>query len=229
MLDMACGQGTYSFHFLEQGATFVHGMDLSADAISVAKAKQQSLEDGSKEKIMFSVADACHESKFAGGPFDLVFAAWLLDNAPDKETMIRMLRTAHMNLKEKGHFVAVTPVATNDPASQLKAELAARPPHVRQGGVFCRSFEEIPDGLAVRYVYYSPGCKDEDIDAYFLRKEVYESAAKESGFGSMVTWERQHIPSHFLSGETPVSGSSVAELQTYEEVPVFSIMIMVKE
>lgn len=42
--------------------------------------------------IDFILADCSAPTAYAGGPFDIVFAAWLLNYAPDRTALVRMFR-----------------------------------------------------------------------------------------------------------------------------------------
>ena len=107
-LDLACGLGRWSKVLLDQGASNVVGIDISDGMIQAARAD---LQDSQKDKISFQVGDCSKPVTVEGGPFDVVFAGWFLNYAPDFETMISMWRNIHNNLKPGGRFVTITPNA----------------------------------------------------------------------------------------------------------------------
>lgn len=99
VLDLACGEGFYTRLIRRAGADRVVGVDLSANMI--ARAREQ--EDADPLGITYICGPA--ESLGSIGPFDVVSAAFLLNNAPDRAILDAMARAIAMNLKPGGRAV----------------------------------------------------------------------------------------------------------------------------
>ena len=87
VLDLACGTGLFSRAFLDWGASSVLGVDISTTMVNAARVSSTS------NKLSFKVADCSRPIQYEGGPFDLVFGAWLLNYAPSGKDMANMFRT----------------------------------------------------------------------------------------------------------------------------------------
>lgn len=111
VLDLACGTGFYSHHFLKWEASKVVGVDISSTMIEQARAACSHFPPNSGA-IGFQVADCSNPVPYEEGAFDLAFGAWLLNYAPSGKDMVEMFRNVALNLKDSGHFVAVTPPPT---------------------------------------------------------------------------------------------------------------------
>ena len=132
VLDLACGSGTYSFSFLDWGASFVLGVDVSPVMLDEARRKAADADQGAAStgprRIEFIEADCVTPVAYAGGPFDIVFGAWLLNYAPTRTALVSMFRTISLNLKPGGRFISVTLPPTSSPTAFIATELALRPP-----------------------------------------------------------------------------------------------------
>jgi len=58
VLDLGCASGRFAFQLLEAGAAKVYGMDISPDAIQIAR--QRSIQAGLEDRLEFSVGDIIH-------------------------------------------------------------------------------------------------------------------------------------------------------------------------
>lgn len=58
--------------------------------------------------IDFHIADSANPVPYEGGPFDLVFAAWLLNYAPSRKHLVEMFRNVAFNLRDGGSFVTIS-------------------------------------------------------------------------------------------------------------------------
>ena len=74
-LDYGCGDGGLSVRLLEQGASRVTGIDISA--VLVEEARRRTAAAGFADRTRFVVADA-HETEFSDGEFDLVVGIAIL-------------------------------------------------------------------------------------------------------------------------------------------------------
>ena len=226
VLDLACGTGFYTRSFLYWGASKVVGVDISSAMLEEARV----LSRDSGSAISFIEADCSKLVAFPGGPFDLVFGAWFLNYGETKEDMVEMYRNIALNLKPGGHFAAVTPPPTNDPAGHIEAEGKVRPLPTASGGLFSTVTGEVKDGVEF-HLHSDTLAGDLDFDCYHLKKDVWEAAAKEAGFRGELKWSATNIPSDFMEqpakyGEEGNGGASADELATYEQVPHYGLLLI---
>jgi SAM-dependent methyltransferase len=106
VLDLACGEGYYTRELRRRGAARVVGVDLSPGMIGLAEAEEAREPLG----VEYRVGDA--RSLDVPGPFDLVFAAYLLNYAHTAEELTQMCRAVAHALRPGGRFVT----ANNNPA-----------------------------------------------------------------------------------------------------------------
>ena len=225
VLDLACGSGFYSYHFLKWGASKVVGIDLSPAMVAEARAAGSSISPNSAT-IDFKVADCSKPVPYEGGPFDVVFGAWLLNYAPSGKVMVDMFRNAAINLKDGGHFVAVMPPPTQDPAAFVEAERKARPSEAGGSGrLMCSVTGVVEDGI-IMHVHADTRLGDVDFDCYHLRKDIYEASAREGGFRGELAWSVTQVPDDFL--EHRKGGASVEEVESYKVTPHFGILVIAK-
>ncbi|MCJ1449747.1 hypothetical protein MMC28_000075 [Mycoblastus sanguinarius] len=217
VLDLACGTGYYSRKFLNWGAEKVVGVDISKAMIEGAKAASSSNE------LSFQVGDCSKPVQFEGGPFDLVFGAWLLNYASSGKDMANMFHTVALNLKNGGHFIGITQHPTQDPREHTEAALAARP--LQYGGVLVTPIRDVEDGVATHLVAITKSGKVE-FDAYHLRKGVFEKFAREGGLKGDLSWRPVIIPDGY-GGSLGAMGDEA--WATYFTVPHFSVLIVTKD
>ena len=215
VLDLACGTGFISKASLDWGASSVLGVDISTTMVNAARVSSTS------NKLNFEVADCSKPLQYEGGPFDLVLGAWLLNYAPSGKDMANMFCNAALNLRQGGHFIGVTVHPTNHPKPPAEAALAARPP---QFGVITVTLTgEVEDGFATHVdTIIEPKV---EFDAYFLRKEVHEKAAREGGFEGALTWRSVTVPDGY--GDS-LGGNGDEKWDTYFTVPHFGILVACK-
>lgn len=226
ILDLACGAGVHSYDFLKLGASSVVGVDISADAITVARDKGKGMGAEVAANIKFLVADCTRPVVFEGGNYDVVFAAWLLDNVAEAEQLTNMLRTVRMNLRRGGKFFAVTWPPSNQPKSYVEAVRMARPREITTSGFFFDSYQEIADGVAINLEIYAPGVPVAHAATYILRQDVYEQAVADAGFTGSVKWVKPEIPIRYLTGGEELNGTTLEEMQTYQRLPFRYLMII---
>ncbi|KAL8993910.1 MAG: hypothetical protein Q9169_005984 [Polycauliona sp. 2 TL-2023] len=233
VLELACGSGFYTYDFLKWGATSVLGVDISPVMISQARSNGNSpagatpasvLTDG--KKVDFLLADCTKPEAYAGGPFDIVFGAWLLNYAPDRKGLVDMFRNIAMNLKEGGRFVSITVPPAENPMDPINAELRVRPPPEGSGGLYYWVNGDVDDGVYFHVKGYTP-VGDVDFDCYHLRQSVYEEAAREAGFKGELIWGKTEVPERWLRGEGE-GGATVEELKTYGNVTNYGVLVVEK-
>lgn len=228
VLDLACGSGFYTYPLLAWGAKKVVGVDISA--VMLTQARNEGEATGLSASVSFVEADCSREEAYPGGPFDLVVACWLLNYAASGKEMVNMFRNAALNLNDRGHFVAVMPPPTHDPAALIQAENNVR--RRGTGGFFSTMTGSVEDGITLhRHADTVAGVLD--FDCYHLRKEVYEVAAREGGFRGELSWSTTSVPDDFMElpdryGESRNGGAEPEELQTYADVPFYGLLTLAK-
>jgi SAM-dependent methyltransferase len=218
VLELACGTGFYTYSFLEWGASSVLGVDISSVMINEAK---QAGKD-----VSFIQADCSIPKAYNGKPFDLVFGAWLLNYAPDREGLVNMFRNIALNLKDGGHFVSVTVPPTSTPIDSLDAEINARPMPAGSGYLIYNHLGDVKDGIHFR-VHGETPIGDLNFECYHLKKEIYEEAAREAGLKGKLEWGVTKVPERYLKGEGP-GGASLTELETYKTIPNYGVLVIEK-
>ena len=225
VLDLACGTGFYSCHFPRWGASKVVGVDISPAMIEEARSISSQIRPQSAT-IDFRVADCSKPVSYEGGPFDVVFGAWLLNYAPSGKEMVEMFRNVSLNLREGGHFVAVMPPPTQDPAAFVEAERRARPSESGgSGGLFCSVTGVVEDGITL-HVHADTRRGTVDFDCYHLRKEVYEASARAGGLCGQLAWNVTAVSDDFLQHRR--GGASLEELESYKVTPHFGLLVVAK-
>ncbi|KAF7951531.1 hypothetical protein EAE96_006837 [Botrytis aclada] len=218
ILDLACGTGFYTYAFLSWGARSVLGVDISAVMIECA---------ARHDNASFLQADCSVPTTYAGAPFDIVFAAWLLNYASDRAGLVDMFRNIAGNLREGGRFVAVTVPPTGEPMASVKAEASAR--SMGRGGSGYLVYEHVRDveeGIYFR-VHGETPVGELDFECYHLRREVYEECAREAGLKGRLEWGVTEVPERWLRGEGE-GGASLEELESYREIPNYGILVIEK-
>lgn len=223
VLELACGSGFYTYDLVKWGAASVLAVDISPVMVAEAERRASFEPDHVKNKVEFLVVDCGDTRTFPGAPFDLVFAAWLLDNACSREQQVKMFRTVFENLKPGGHFVTVTVPPTPDPRAFVHEKNRLFPPPDGAGGVVYKILEEIADGLHILVHGQTPVGKVA-IDCYYLRQEVTESAAREAGLQGVMSWTPTVVPQSFLECATAPGGATKQELRNYAFAAQFAVL-----
>lgn len=231
VLELACGSGFYTYDFLKWGASAVVGVDISSVMIEENRRQGKAIAASSPSgklsgTVDFKLADCSTPHSYEGGPFDLVFGAWLLNYAPDRAGLVEMFRNIALNLKEDGHFVGVTVPPADAPIESIEAETKARPPPEGSGGLFYQPLKDVEDGIYFHVHGYTE-MGDVAFDCYHLKRGVYEAAAREAGLKGNLTWGYTSVPERYLRGEGP-GGASLEELESYKTVTNYGLLTIAK-
>ncbi|KAI4165381.1 MAG: hypothetical protein LQ342_000789 [Letrouitia transgressa] len=253
VLELACGSGFYTREFLPWGARAVVGVDISERMLAEARRQVAATAAAARGDVSSSSSNGngnsdCHQVDFIRGdcgeptlyspgspggdrvrvpePFDVVFGAWLLNYAPDREGLVRMFRNVCLNLREGGRFVSVTVPPAEDPRASIEAEQSARRPPEGSGGLNYEVRGDVEEGVFF-HVHGETEAGDVDFDCYHLRKEVYEAAAREAGMNGELEWRVTSVPERYLRGEGP-GGASTEELESYQIAPNYGLLVIVK-
>ncbi|KAK5174700.1 uncharacterized protein LTR77_001782 [Saxophila tyrrhenica] len=174
-LDLACGLGHWSRLLARKGASKVIGVDISQTMISSAN---DLLPDDLKPTISYQTGDCSIPTPVPGGPFDLIFAGWLLNYAPDYATLLNMFRHIHVNLAPGGRFISITP-NTHCPMYE---------PIDDYYGVAVWPVEKVGDeGWKCHLKAYTEP-EPVEFEMYHFLHGFYERAAKEAGLGEVRWW-----------------------------------------
>ena len=223
VLDLACGSAFYSYDLLEWGAQKVVGVDISPVMIKEAQAAASSRTIPDNASINFKVADCMEPVAYDGGPFDLVFAAWLLNYAPSGKELVKMFRNVALNLKDGGRFVTVCPPGTQDPTAFCQAERDVRPQG--SGGLLWSITKDVEDGIDF-HVYCHTDRGDVNFDCHHLRQDVYEASARQAGFQKEIEWSATTVPEEFFKHRK--GGASMEELESYNRTPHYGVLVLLK-
>lgn len=226
VLELACGSGFYTYDFLKWGASSVLGVDISEAMIEEARRLGGPDASSTSGKLGFTLADCSKPQQYSGGPFDLVFGAWLLNYAPDRAGLVDMFRNIALNLKDGGHFVSVTVPPAQEPKDSMNAELKVRPPPEGSGGLYYHVIKDVEEGIYFHVHGHTP-MGDVAFDCYHLRKDVYEAAAREAGLKGELRWGVTNVPERYLKGEYP-GRASKEELESYQTVTNYGVLVVGK-
>jgi SAM-dependent methyltransferase len=218
VLELACGSGFYTYSFLEWGASSVLGVDISSVMIDEARRLGR--------EVSFIQADCSIPKAYDGGPFDLVFGAWLLNYAPDRAGLVNMFRNIAVNLKDGGQFVSVTVPPSSNPIDSLNAEVNTRPMPAGSGYLIYKHIKDVEDGIYMR-VHGETPVGDLNFECYHLKKELYEEAAREAGLNGKLEWDVTKVPERYFERDRP-GGATMAEMETYKTVPNYGVLVINK-
>ena len=229
VLELACGSGFYTFDFLKWGASSVVGVDISHNMVEEARRKGEKSDVGKEratKDVKFVLGDGSQPKTYEGGNFDVVFAAWFLNYAPDRAGLVDMFRNICMNLRSGGHFISVTCPPTSNPSASIEAEFNARPPPEGSGALYYNKINDVKDGIYF-HVHGKTPFGDVAFDCYHLKQEVYKEAAREAGLTGKLSWGVTSVPERYFNGEG-LGGASIKELQTYSTVPNYGLLVVGK-
>lgn len=167
ILDLPCGDGTYSRAFARRGAASVLGVDLSSSMIERARTSESEAPLG----ISYRVGDAASLGTL--GRFDLVVACYLFNYARSAGELLAFARTVLANLKPGGRLVGM-----ND--NPLTA-FGGRQSYSEYG--FARDVEmPVREGSRIRYSFPKPDGTTFGFDNFWLSPDTYRAAFAEAGF-----------------------------------------------
>ena len=218
VLDLACGTGYYSRYVLEWGAAKVVGIDISKPMIEEAQKALSGLE------ASFYVGDLSQPNlKVEGRPFDIVIGSWLLNYAETSEAMLEMWRNIAANLRPGGRFVGIAPVPQSDPAIVYNDSYAFD----QKYGVTSSILNEVEDGFKVHVVGLTHP-QEVHFDCFHLRKEIYETTAREAGMRGKLEWKRISIPNDETDKKDLLQDENEGFFDDYVQKPRCGILVAEK-
>lgn len=183
-LDLACGLGRWSKFLLERGAASVIGVYISESMIKDAiRDASTTWPDHIKDRVSFQVGDCTTPLSLPGRPFDVAFAAWLLNHAPTSSEQLSMWQNISADLRPGGRFIGVTP--------NVHMNLGDHPVDARYGYAIT-PLRKVEDGYECRLTAYTQP-NNVTFDMYHLSKEVYERCAAEAGLVRL-KWNGHVLP-----------------------------------
>lgn len=178
-LDLACGTGRYSRLLLSLGARSVLGIDISR--VMISGAQEASLHE---PRLKYKVADCSKPlawNQEMEGDFDLVFAAWFLNYASSRSSMLQMWQNIHDSLRPGGRFVGIVP----------NVEMSMAEPLLDHYGSDVVPVERVEEGWKCRLTAHTE--PPVVFEIYHLDKKVYEGCAEKAGMRDM-KWIRPVLP-----------------------------------
>jgi toxoflavin synthase len=239
VLELACGAGHLTRFLLDWGAAWITAVDISKGMIDTAKADILS-NPKYKDKVTFMLSDASipfsaplpGESS-SDGKFDLVFAAWLLNYAPDLPTMTAMFKNISKHLKPGGVFITVLPNPEDDPKICIDHVCA----HDELGyGYYIEVLNTLKVYVGdetVKGYHVSVKFKTNppvEFGNYYLSKKVHERAAPDGGMKGELRWERATLPEDeeelqkYMKEKMPKG-----YLDRWAEYPDFGMLVVKKD
>jgi len=205
VLDLACGDGRFTRWLkTSKQAAEVVGVDMSAPQIQMARDRETKEPLG----IQYHVGDASKPLDMLEdlGQFDVVFAAWLLIYATDKNMLKQFLVNVHNYVKEGGIFVTIT--SEPDYGKKFGEEM---------NGISSTTDynHQVPpqDGGLMTIGFYAEGRHLFDNTEYWWSLETYKNKFEEVGFKNFTCASLQYEGEEKIANEKGKRGSSGAVLK----------------
>ncbi|MEV4196311.1 class I SAM-dependent methyltransferase [Streptomyces toxytricini] len=173
-LDLACGHGHNTRLLARGGARRALGVDTSEELVRRARAHAGHIPGA----VAYVVADTAKLPRM--GPFDLVTAAYLFNQAPDRTALHAMFRSIRANLRDGGRLLATVPNA-------------GAYPHVDWSPYGVRIVERIPAGDAPLLKAQLVGDPAVVFEFREWAHSDFAEAAVEAGFAT-VGWQPNRTP-----------------------------------
>ncbi|NEP00503.1 MAG: class I SAM-dependent methyltransferase [Symploca sp. SIO2E9] len=166
ILDLGCGEGSYTRKLKQLGATRVVGVDISEKMLFLAREK----EDKEPLGIEYILSDVTTLGSI--GSFSLVVASYLLNHAQTKEQLLKMCQTISANLEPGGRFLSISSNLSQPPSSYPICEKYS----------FTKSISSpLQEGTPITVTFKIDGQKFSLIN-YYLSLHTYESVFHSVGF-----------------------------------------------
>ncbi len=175
VMDLACGEGYYTRELRRGGAARVVGVDLSRRMIELAQAEEARAPLG----IEYRVGDV--RTLQVSEPFDLVFAAYLLNYAHNADELTQMCRAVAGTLKPGGRFIT----ANSHPEGP-----GSHSPAARTYGFSRRIAAERVDGIPDVWEFFLPDGSSFEVMNYYLSVPTMEACFRAAGLRDV----RWHAP-----------------------------------
>lgn len=180
VLDLGCGEGYCSRALQSQGASSIHGIDLSQRMIDAARSQNT-------PNVRYEAGCATDLSQFTAGEFDLVLAVFLFNYLTLEQTQQCMAEVARV-LRPQGRFIFAVPHPAfpfmRSPEYPFYFEVNGR-------GYFSKRNEQFPGRIWKRDQSW--------LEVQLIHKtlEDYFEALRSAGFSKMpILKELKVLPEH---------------------------------
>jgi len=181
VLDLACGEGTYSRALKRHGAARVVGVDISPGMIELARAAEAREPLGIEYQVQDVGRLALAET------FDLVTAVFLLNHARTADELQAMCRAIAAALKPGGRFLGINNNLDQPPESYAG---------MRKYGYTKRVTGPLREGTPITLIMFV-GERTIQFDDCYLSRPTYEAAFRAAGLKNL----RWHLPTVSPAGE----------------------------
>lgn len=166
VLDLPCGDGTYSRALARRGAASVLGVDLSGAMVERARSIEREEPLGLEHRI----GDAATLGKISA--FDLIVACYLFNYARIADELLAFARSIHANLRRRGRLVGINDNPRTSPE--------------RYGSYDAFGFSRDIDrprreGSRIRYTFPKPDGTNLGFDNFWLAPETYAEVFATAG------------------------------------------------
>ena len=167
ILDMACGDGTYTRLLKQAGASNVTGIDVSSEMIRLAEEVERQHPLGCKY-VHQDVSDFVTRETV-----DIVVAMYLLNYARTGQQLQRFCQVCHDALRPAGRFVGF-----NDNILSPRQGTVSW----RQYGIQKSRVPNPKEGDAIRYTITNSDGQEFQFKNFFLSPDTYRDAFQRAGF-----------------------------------------------
>lgn len=173
VMDLACGEGTYTRRLMELGAADALGVDISPVMIGLA----EEIEAKEPRGCRYLVSDVATLGK--QGDFDMITAVFLMNYAKTPEELAAFLHHVCLNLNDGGIFTGLNdnPVVNPGPEDENYARF----------GLLKNTDKNKKDGDYLYYTFLLPSGPAE-LHIPYLSANTYAAAFAAAGFRHF-SWE----------------------------------------
>jgi SAM-dependent methyltransferase len=169
VIDLACGEGTYSRKLMQRGARRVVGVDISAEMIALARRAEAAVPIG----IEYVIADV--GTVDVDQRFDVAFCAYLFNYARSRTELRTLIRSVAHLVKPGGLVVGCNDYPDNPPAHYDR---------YRPYGFVKVGAAEPTEGSTITYRFFNPDTTVFELDNYYLPTAAYRAEFAAAGFVS---------------------------------------------
>merc|ERR1719183_1580489 len=155
-LEAACGNGAYMQYLYDSGASFVSGVDLSAENLEVSQ-KNHKASGVPASAMSYTQADLGVPQLYTGGPFDLALMGCCICYCSSQEQLLAWLQNMYKNLKPGGRLVCLNTRGALPAAEQEELDNKFKINYLKEadGGSksFSPAFVRYPNGWQTDYIF----------------------------------------------------------------------------
>ncbi len=167
ILDLACGEGTFTRKLKLLEAKEIIGVDISSKMIELAKNEENKHPLG----INYHIFDVAKMPKL--GDFDIITALFLLHYSKSKQDLFAICQNIYNNLKPGGEFISIN-LNPDDPLQPLKEYNSTILP-----------VKDLKEGAKIKITLYLENKEICYFYNYHWNKKTYETAFEKAGFKSL--------------------------------------------